>query len=109
MPLLFKIGDNIMAKACTHCNSTPDVPFAVLEANEARHERREKRLWLALIIAIVMIFISNAGWLWAWTSYDYVSEETIYTQDGQGTNIIGDSNEVDNGAETDNPQTEKNS
>jgi hypothetical protein len=31
-----------------------------------------------------------------------VSEEYVYSQDGQGTNIIGDGNDVDNGAEVDN-------
>ena len=72
------------------------VPYIVHESAQARHERITKRLIIALIIAIALIFISNAAWLWAWLQYDYVSEttETTYTQDGEGVNIIGDSNEV---------------
>ena len=97
-----------MAQTCTRCESKSDIPFAAYEAGEVRHERRERRLWIALIVAIVFIFASNATWLYAWTQYDYVSEETVYTQDGQGTNIIGDSNEVNSGAETDNPAPPEN-
>lgn len=97
-----------MAKTCTHCESKSDIPFAAYEAGEVRHERRERRLWIALIVAIVFIFASNATWLYAWMQYEYVSEETVYTQDGQGTNIIGDSNEVNHGAETDNQATPEN-
>ena len=38
---------------------------------------------------------------------NYSSKETIYQQDGEGTNIIGDSNEVDNyGAESDNSEAQ---
>lgn len=72
------------------------VPYIVHEGAMARGERRERRLVLALILAVVMMFVSNAIWLWAWMQYDYCSEETTYTyqQDGEGVNIIGDSNEV---------------
>lgn len=66
-------------------------------------ERANKRLAIALMISIVVIFVCNAAWLWAWCQYDYTSEETVYEyqQDGEGLNIIGNSNEVSNiGAES---------
>ena len=66
----------------------------LFEAISARMERTIRRLWIALIIAFIAIFITNALWLYAWTSYDYVTTETAYTQDSQGTNIIGDGNYV---------------
>lgn len=44
-----------------------DVPYLVYEATQARHERTIKRVVIALIIAIILIFVSNAIWLWAWT------------------------------------------
>ena len=83
-----------------------NVPYIVHEASMARMERQIKRLWIAVIVAVCLLFASNAGWLYAWCQYDYSGEETIYQQDGEGTNIIEDSNEVGNyGAENDNPQT----
>lgn len=82
-----------MSKYCNGCTpETATVPFIVHEAAMARQERGLKRVWIALIVAVAMLFASNALWLWAWTQYDYTTTETTYTQDGQGTNIIGDNN-----------------
>ena len=67
-----------------------------------------KRGWIALIVAVCLLFASNAAWIYAWMQYDYSSEEIVYQQDGEGTNIIGDSNEVDNyGAESDNSEAQE--
>ena len=67
------------------------VPYIVHESAQARHERNTKRLVIALVITILLMFASNALWLWAWMQYDYVSEtnDLTYTQDGNGTNLIG--------------------
>lgn len=84
------------------------VPYIVHESSMARMERQIKRLWIALIVSVCLLFASNAAWLYAWCQYDYSGEETIYQQDGEGTNIIGDSNEVDNyGAESDNSEAQE--
>lgn len=64
------------------------VPYIVYEGAEARAERHIKRLIVALILTVVLLFASNAFWLYEWTQYDYSSTETEYQQDGQGTNII---------------------
>ena len=74
-----------------------DVPYIVHESAEARHERREKRLLIAVIIAVVLMFASNAMWLYMWAQYDYESYSVEYAQDGRGLNIIGDRNGVDYG------------
>jgi hypothetical protein len=85
------------------------VPYIVHESSMARMERQVKRGWIALIVAVCLLFASNAAWLYAWMQYDYSSEEIVYQQDGEGTNIIGDSNEVDNyGAESDNSEAQEN-
>lgn len=42
------------------------VDYAVFEGTQVRHERTVKRLIIALIIAIIAIFASNAIWLYAW-------------------------------------------
>lgn len=70
------------------------IPYIVYESGMARSERHIKRLIIALVICIFLIFISNAAWLYAWCQYDYSSEEITYSQDGEGMNLIGDSNHV---------------
>jgi hypothetical protein len=89
-----------MAKTCNNCgteNTNVTVPYVVHEATVARQERQIKRLWIALIVAISMLFASFALFVWYESQFETISYD--YTQDGQGTNIIGDSNEVNNGAE----------
>lgn len=76
------------------------VPYIVYESAQARSERRDKRLILALIIVTAMMFISNIFWLWAWMRYDYTSEESVITldsQDGGNANYIGHDGEISNG------------
>lgn len=92
-------------KVCTNCNTKSEpssIPYVVYESAFARMERIIKRQWIALIVAICMIVGINALWLYGWMQHDYSSEEIVYQQDGEGTNIIGDSNEVNNGTENDN-------
>lgn len=69
------------------------VPYIVYEGAQARHERTIKRLIVIIIIAISMLFASNAIWVYVWSQYDTI--EYDYTQDGRGVNIIGSENEVD--------------
>lgn len=72
------------------------VPQYVWELTEAKNERTVKRLIAVILALVVLLAASNALWLYAWMQYDYSSEttETVYTQDGKGTNIIGSANEV---------------
>jgi hypothetical protein len=75
----------------------------------ARQERQIKRMWIALIVAISMIFLMNMAWIGAWTSYDYSSEEIIVEQDAQdggNNNYIGNDGDINNGISEDN-DTEK--
>jgi hypothetical protein len=98
-------------KTCNNCTPTDinvNVPYVVHEAEVSRQERQIKRMWIALIVLAVALFLTNLTWIGVFNSYDYSSEETIYQQDGEGTNIIGDSNEVNNGAESNNSQTQEN-
>lgn len=81
------------------------IPYIVYESAEARAERTAKRLIIALLVTILLLFASNAIWLYAWNQYDYVSEtetETVtYKQDGEGYNNIntGTQGDVTNGAD----------
>lgn len=79
------------------------VPYIVYEGAQAKNERTVKRLVIALVIAIALIFASNVAWLHFMSQYEYSGTETTttYTQDG----IIGDSNEVtDESADGENSQ-----
>ena len=95
--------------ACKNCKDNEQIPEqSKNELAFAFIERTVKRQRIALIIALCMLFASNVAWLYCWMQYDYSSEteEYIYQQDGEGTNIIGDSNEVNNGAESYYPEEE---
>lgn len=68
---------------CSTCdkNRTASVPYIVHESAEARHERTEKRLITALVLAVLLLFISNAIWLYSWMQYDYGTIEDSYSVD----------------------------
>ena len=83
------------------------VSYIVYESAQARAERRDKRMIIALIIVTAMLFISNIAWLYAWTQYDYTSEEHVITldsTDGGNANYIGHDGGIRNGTSISNPQ-----
>lgn len=81
---------------CSTCESKRtqlpnDVPFIVHESAMARAERSFKRLWAAIILLIVLLFGSNAGWIW----YESQFEETTTTIEAEaddGGNAIANNN-----------------
>lgn len=75
------------------------VPYFVVESLIAIHKRQILQIVIAFIVSIVVMVI---GFVYAWTSYDYESTESTTTtvqQDGNGVNIYGDENGVENGSE----------
>lgn len=83
------------------------VPYIVYEGAQARRERTERRLIIALVIAVVLLAASNLLWLRAWVQYDYCAE--TYTVDvdasegdanfiGQDGDIVNGTNQGDEGA-----------
>lgn len=84
------------------------VPYIVYESAQVRSERHIKRLIIALVITIILMFVSNALWLYAWCQYDYTSEEVSYSQDGEGLNSIntGTQGDVTYEPKTSNKETE---
>ena len=69
------------------------VPYIVYEGEQARNERHIKRLIIALVVTILLLFASNALWILYMSGFDI--ETYDYTQDGVGVNIIGSENGVD--------------
>ena len=67
---------------------------------------------IALIIAVALLFASNALWLYAWTQYDYCGDTTsqdviLDSKDGIA-NYIGNDGDINNGENTrDNVQGNK--
>jgi len=69
----------------------------VYEAIMDRLYKVINRLILALCISVAVGLITNAVWLWAFTQYEYVSDETkIINSDGV-SNFIGNDGEIENG------------
>lgn len=80
--------------------STLSVPYIVHEGIVARGERIIRRLIAALVVCIILIFASNALWLYAWMQYDYVSEDvTVDSKDGGNANYIGNDGDIINNGE----------
>ena len=75
-----------------------EVPYVIYERSQVRHERTVKRLIIALVILAILLFASNAIWLYAWSQYDYTSEESISVDGKDGiANYIGNDGEINNG------------
>ena len=92
--------------ACETCkgkeaHAPENVPYIVHESSMARMERQIKRLWIALIVVIAMLFASNAGWLIYESQFATIS----YEQDGEGINNvnIGEQGDLINGTECEDP------
>lgn len=93
-----------MSKTCNNCGIENRGDGQVIfteygyEAHEARHERQIRRMWIALIVAISMIFASNAAWL----LYESQFETLTYEQTGEGINNVnyGEQGDLNNGAES---------
>lgn len=76
------------------------IPYVVYESAMTRADRHIKRLVIALVVAILMIFASNAIWLYSWMQYDYVSADHTTTVDADGSgiaNYIGSTGDITNG------------
>ena len=86
---------------CESCkkvqNAPENVPYIVHESSMARMERQIKRLWIALLVVISMLFVSNAVWVIYESQFETLEFSYDHQQDGQGTNIIGNGNGVNNG------------
>lgn len=79
------------------------VPYAAYEGLQVRHERTVKRLIIAIIVTVILMFASNMAWLYAWQSYNYESEETaviVDSKDGGNANYIGNDGDITNGKDS---------
>ena len=88
---------------CKSCKSkeqpSETVPYIVHEGMMARAERTAKRLWITILLLIVLLAGTNAGWIWYQSQFEdiAISQEN---EDGYN-NFIGNDGDIFNG-ETDN-------
>lgn len=96
-----------MAKTCNSCgtNDMAVMPIAQHEKDQQRLMSIIKKQFIAIIILICLLFGSFGLFVWYESQFETISYD--YQQDSQGTNIIGDSNEVNNGAEIESESEEK--
>ena len=85
------------SKVCDNCSSSAKSPasvtYAVFESSMSRAERIIKRLVIALIVTIALIFASNIGWLIYANNNGNTNSSYTVTQSGNQTSIIGDDND----------------
>ena len=75
-----------------------NIPYIAFESEMARHERTVKRLVLALVLSIAMLFISNVAWLWFFNQFDIESETVQLDSSNNGTaSYIGQDGVINNG------------
>ena len=86
-------------------NNSDNVPFIVYEGTIARFERTIKRLIIVLGITILLLFASNALWIYEWNQYDY-EDISIDNTDGGNANYIGASGVINN-AQNSSGETDK--
>ena len=81
-------------------SQTPkDVPYIVHKGALARLERVIKRMWVLVLSLIILLFVSNAAWIW----YESQLNEIRIEKDNESdyNNFIGNDGDIHNG-ETDN-------
>ena len=74
------------------------IPYAVLEAEQATNERNMRRMLIAIVISVVLLFASNIAWLCFFNSFDIESSEiTVDSTDAGNANYVGKNGVIDNG------------
>ena len=73
------------------------IPYIVYESESARHERTVKRLVVALVISVTLIFISNVAWLWFFNQFDVETQTVSQELDSGNANFIGNNGAITNG------------
>lgn len=93
-------------------NEPKQIPYVAFESMSVRYERIIKYLVTALIISVLLLFASNAIWVYEWTQYDYTgAQSTVDVDAGNGTaNYIGNDGDINgenNCSETNSVETPK--
>lgn len=90
-------------------NSNHYISQIAHEADMARMERINKRLWIALLVVIVLLVATNAAWIYYESQFEDVVTETVTQEtdakDG-GTAIVNNGGDMIYGKGTTNGDTD---
>lgn len=68
------------------------IPYFTHEADMARSERNSKRQWIAIIVLIISLLVSNVAWIIYESQFVTVSDSEEYNvsqnADNEGQNLI---------------------
>lgn len=82
----------------TNEEKSAQIPYYVHEGEMARAERTQKRLWIVIIILILVLVGTNAGWIIYESQFEdiYVTQET----DRGYNSFVGNDGDIYNGQDT---------
>lgn len=70
------------------------------ERVQAKEERDNRFKNILLLVLVILVFLSNALWLYVWNSYDYYTETVEIdtgSENGGDANYIGSDGDIYNG------------
>lgn len=76
--------------ACEDCKASKSpetMPYVAHEAAMARNERKEKRMWIIILVLIFSLIGTNAGWLYCESQFEDVTTTTTYESDSSDGGI----------------------
>lgn len=85
-------------------NNVQNIPYIAFESSQARMERTNRRMWIVILVLIVALLGTNAGWIYYESQWQYV-EATTVTQDldasDGGNAVINDGVHINGESKTD--------
>ena len=80
---------------CKSCKAkeqpSETVPFIAHEGMMSRAERTAKRLWITILLLIVLLVGTNAGWIWFESQFEETTT-TIEAEADDGDNAVANNN-----------------
>lgn len=78
-------------------NNVQNIPYIAFESSQARMERTNRRMWIVILVLIVALLGTNAGWIYyeaqfedVVTSTETVTQEATADDDSEIRLIGGD-------------------
>ena len=84
------------------------LPYFAHEGEMTRMERVNKRLWVLIIVLIVALLGTNAGWIYYENQFSEVVTTTEIDADQQGDYNFVSGGDLNYGAESQNPNDDQN-
>lgn len=80
-----------MQKTCNECNGeqVENVPYIVLEAEQARAERTFHWMLVLVIVLVLLLVGTNGAWLWYESQFETIETTIEAEQDGDNNFVSG--------------------